>query len=321
MFHGLDAPGSTVLPPPFSTRVRMPYYSHTPSPPRASSSLAAHPDATDMHDIHQHYLPISPDVQYPPLVVDDFLVGATRDFSLYYRPSKDGPTETLGPLGPLGIIIQMINDDLGVRLSLSVSKGSDAHHRMLMSVISTISDSVRLSTKMRASCYLLSILSNSLFPNKSDLPVASYDLWPRVRNLRRNLGQAPRSDARELGGFLITNGAHVSRDSIYQYFVMMGQRSGTIALSDYRMRFDVMIAAEFGRTQGIPHVPIFGPVKHSRLASTKSYVVRHTFIRAFWYDATSQCVHADHMQHIVMPPHACIRFICRGIPPPSSDDT
>ncbi|KAI5649270.1 hypothetical protein M9H77_35275 [Catharanthus roseus] len=335
MFLRVNAPGLSVLPPPIPTRVRMPHDPHTPSHPGASSSLVHHLDASYMHDIHHRHIPMPPGAQYSLLILDDFLIGAFGDSPLYeegyyntseqrssYAPgfgdvqgghsdkttvepkgdgeggdvdegqdvqesrrSEDVQCETLGPSGVGGgkkSIVKMINDDLGVRLS--VSRGSDVHHRILMSVVCTSGDSARLSMEMRASCYLLSILGNSLFLNKSGLPMANYELWPIVRNLRR------------------CNKMACGCCSID--FVMMGQRSGAVVLSNYWMRLDVMIAVEphmlercvrqFGRTQGIPHAPIISLVEHYRLPSTKSYV----------YDAVIHCVHVDHMRHIAMPPHA-----------------
>ncbi|KAI5662347.1 hypothetical protein M9H77_21670 [Catharanthus roseus] len=368
MFNRVDAHGSSVPPPLISTRVRMPYGLHTPVPfpyslmplhesnPGASSSLAHHSDANYLHDIHQHCIPISSGAQYPPLILDDFLVGATGDFPLYhqgyydrseqmsfYAPgsgdvqgyhgdqtivqvggsreglnvgkSRDGQEsrlsaqgETAGSSGPSGVIIQRIYDDLGVRLS--VTKGGDAHHGIFMSVVSIVGDSARLSTEMRSTCYLLSILSNSLFSDKSGQPITSYELWPIVKNLRRNLGDLTFGRLR-VRRFLITDGGIL----YIQQYVVMGQRSCTIALSDYQMRLDVISAAE-SRTyprdvltvwsdSWIAHAPISSPVEHCRPASTKSYVVRHTFTRAFWYDVASHCVHVDHMGYIAIPPHAC----------------
>ncbi|KAI5682622.1 hypothetical protein M9H77_03850 [Catharanthus roseus] len=314
MFHEVDAPGSSALPPPIPTRVWMPHDPHTLVPFQyvlqhqshsgASSSLAHHSNASYMHD-------------YPPIVLDDFLVGASGDLPLYLQgnydtseqmssyapgsgdvqgghgdettvqaggdgeggdvsedrdvqesqPSEDVQGKTPKPSRPSGVIIQMINDNLGVRLS--VSRSGDAHHGISMSVVFTASDSACLLTEVRAPCYLLG------------LPVVSYEIWPIVRNLWRI--------------------------SYIQHFVIIGQRSGTITLSNYRMRLDIMTAAEFRCTpyKGIPHAPVISLVEHCRPASTKSYVVRHTFTREFWYDILSHCVNADHMRHIAIPTHDC----------------
>ncbi|KAI5683182.1 hypothetical protein M9H77_04410 [Catharanthus roseus] len=197
-------------------------------------------------------------------------------------------------------IIQMIDDDLGVRLSISRA----SHCGIPMSVISTTSDIACLSMEMRASCYLFSILSNSLFLNKSGLPMESYELWPIVRNLLSVEVVVQESwtgltfGCLEVRRFLITGGGI----PYIQQFVMIGQRFCTVALSYYWMRLDMMTEAEMCSTvwsdSGNSTCPIISLVEHYRSASTKSYDVRHTFTRAFYYDAASHCVHTDHMQYI-----------------------
>lgn len=37
---------------------------------------------------------------------------------------------------------------------------------------------------MRASCYVFSIVGNSLFPDKSGMSIVNYKFWPIVKNLK-----------------------------------------------------------------------------------------------------------------------------------------
>lgn len=62
---------------------------------------------------------------------------------------------------------------------------------------------------------------------------------------------------------------------------------------------------QFDWTQGISHALVISLIEHCKTAPTKSYLVKHTFTRAFWWDdTTSHHIHANHMRHIMYPP-AC----------------
>ncbi|KAI5667580.1 hypothetical protein M9H77_17433 [Catharanthus roseus] len=336
MFHGPDTFGSSIPPPSIPTRVQMPHDPHTPVPfqysavplhvshPSVSSSLAHHPDASYVHDIHQYRIPMSLGVQYPSLDFYDFLVGVTGDSLLYqqgyYDTSEQMSSYALRSRDVQGgqgddTTVQAGENDQG----LDVGEGWDDQGKEEEEEgdqeeeegskdrggvhISSLGHSGRVRELIERAKRLVKICKSGMIDDSQYSGERADPLKMFKMRLQGHRGH------QELVFLFFCNGINYVTIMIQECYILRLQGHHAALTSYTPSDPDTWIYLYFSMFVGpispcsVPKIP---SIQHFVMMGQKNGTVALSDyrMRALWYDAVGHCVHADHMR-IVMPPYGC----------------